>query len=407
MRFASYSFAGIGADVSPRSAFVNGAIDDFHLTAGGPLFDLERTLHLERPGRQILAAIAVTWIPFVLFAVVGKLVTGKAEALFLDPSAHVRLLVALPLFLVAERVLNDQCQRAIRHFHDEQFVPAGQQATFAATLRRGLHARDSRVVEAILLGLAFLGGLSALAGLTGPSGFVQGIKEVSRHFSAARIWYALAAIPLYQFMLYRLLWRWAIWALVVWRMSRLPLQLVPTHPDRHGGIRFLKKPSVGFFAVLLLALSSLNSAAWGTQILTSGATLAQFQMLFGAFFVVAVALAFGPLLAFVPKLFVVRRDAHHQYGGLAVDYGRQFHRKWIRSTREDMLGSSDFQSLADLGNTYRETVDRIGLWLFGARDVLILLVAALLPVVPLALTAMPLPELLKRLAQLTLGHLPK
>lgn len=67
-----------------------------------------------------------------------------------------------------------------------------------------------------------------------------------------------------------------------------------------------------------------------------------------------------------------------------------------RAHREALVGSADIQSLADLGNSY-EVVQSMRL-VPVTRDTIVFIVAAtLLPVVPLALTMMPLEELLKRL----------
>ena len=63
---------------------------------------------------------------------------------------------------------------------------------------------------------------------------------------------------------------------------------------------------------------------------------------------------------------------------------------------EPLVGSGDIQSLADLSNSY-EVVRSMRIALV-TKDALVQLAAAVLaPVVPLALTMMPLEELLKRL----------
>ena len=61
-----------------------------------------------------------------------------------------------------------------------------------------------------------------------------------------------------------------------------------------------------------------------------------------------------------------------------------------------MVGSGDIQSLADLGNSF-EVVRTMRLAPVTKEAILQLAAATLAPVVPLALTVMPLEELLKRL----------
>ena len=92
-----------------------------------------------------------------------------------------------------------------------------------------------------------------------------------------------------------------------------------------------------------------------------------------------------------------------EYGSLAADYTRLFEERWIaRRERDDVLGSADIQSLADLANGY-SVVDRMRLVPFSLRTVMLIAAAALLPMIPVALLGMPLPELLLKLAGALLG----
>ena len=65
------------------------------------------------------------------------------------------------------------------------------------------------------------------------------------------------------------------------------------------------------------------------------------------------------------------------------------------------MGSSDIQSLADLGNSL-EIVRGMRVVPFARDTVVQLAVITLLPVAPLVLTVIPLEELLKRLLQVVL-----
>jgi hypothetical protein len=64
-----------------------------------------------------------------------------------------------------------------------------------------------------------------------------------------------------------------------------------------------------------------------------------------------------------------------------------------------LLGSGDFQSLADLGNSFGFVRD-MRLVPFSLEDVLRLAIATAIPLLPLLLTIMPLEELLTRLAKI-------
>ena len=110
-------------------------------------------------------------------------------------------------------------------------------------------------------------------------------------------------------------------------------------------------------------------------------------------------LAWLPLLVFAPQLAQAKRTGNREYGTLAQRYVREFDAKWLRggvSADESLVGSSDIQSLADLGNSF-EVVRTMRLAPVTKEAILQLAAAILVPVVPLALTMMPLEELLKRL----------
>ena len=78
---------------------------------------------------------------------------------------------------------------------------------------------------------------------------------------------------------------------------------------------------------------------------------------------------------------------------------REFDAKWLRGgapADEPFVGSGDIQSLADLGNSY-EVVRTMSIVPVTKEAILRLGAATLVPLVPLALTMMPLEELLKKL----------
>ena len=78
---------------------------------------------------------------------------------------------------------------------------------------------------------------------------------------------------------------------------------------------------------------------------------------------------------------------------------REFDAKWLRggaSSDEPLVGSGDIQSLADLANSF-EVVRTMQIAPITKDAILRLIALTLAPIVPLALTMMPLEELLKTL----------
>jgi len=216
--------------------------------------------------------------------------------------------------------------------------------------------------------------------------------------SFAGMWYGYVSLPLFQFLLCRWYFRLSIWARLLWQISRIDLKLLPAHPDRLGGLGFLSN-TVYAFGLLLAAHGALLAGQLANRILYLQATLPDFKVEIATLVVFLVCVVVGPLLAFTPQLARAKRTGNLEYGTLAERYVRVFDAKWLRGeapAKEEFIGSSDIQSLADLGNSLQVVRDMRIIPI--TRDGIVRLVAAILiPVAPLALTMMPLEQLIKML----------
>jgi len=106
----------------------------------------------------------------------------------------------------------------------------------------------------------------------------------------------------------------------------------------------------------------------------------------------------GPLTMFTPHLVRTKRSGLSEYGTLAMVYVSDFDEKWVRggAKGEEILGTADIQSLADLANSYA-LVREMRPVPFALNDVARLAIATAAPALPLLLTIMPLEELVGRL----------
>jgi hypothetical protein len=211
-------------------------------------------------------------------------------------------------------------------------------------------------------------------------------------------WYAYVSLPLFQFLLMRWYYRVLIWGRFLWQVSRIELSLIPTHPDRVGGLGFLAYISFAF-TPLAVAHGAMLAGLIAGRIFYLGAALPDFKAEIVVVVVFLLCLAFGPLLVFAPQLAGAKRRGLREYGTLAEGYVRGFDVKWLRGgapAGEPLLGSPDIQSLADLGNSF-EIVKSMRIAPMTRETVVGLAVATLAPVVPLALTMMSLEELSKKL----------
>ena len=117
-------------------------------------------------------------------------------------------------------------------------------------------------------------------------------------------------------MLARWYFRLFVWARFLWQVSRLELKLLPTHPDRCGGLGFLAIVSVAF-APLLLAQGALLAGTIANQIFFAGAKLLHFKLEIIAMVAVMLLAVVGPLLVFIRPLGKAKRSGLIEYGALA------------------------------------------------------------------------------------------
>ena len=361
---------------------------DFRIGEGGLLRRFETAAHLTRAGRQILIAILITWVPVVGFGLINEHVRGHHEPLLRDAAMHVRLLVAAPVFLFIDEMFPRGCSVILAQLAFKSFIPAASEERFQRILRSGARLGNSWIPETLLLVVSIGLGAGALFGLVPASGVAR-----RGDWTPAQLWYTLTDWPFVQFLLWRSLWRWVIWVRILFGLARIRLALVPTHPDRRAGISFLRLPSVGYCAFLLFAVASMMCAEWGDRLAFS-ASLSGFAPLLALFAGVGALIAFGPLFAFSPQLYRARRRGIIECGARACDEGRRFQERVSAARQDDgeHFTAVEVSPLCDVGSVYREAVDRLQIVLVDRRDIFALLIATVLPVVPMMLVRVPLDE---------------
>jgi hypothetical protein len=272
---------------------------------------------------------------------------------------------------------------------------------FNAAIRSAFRLRNSVLAELLLI--VFVYGVGILIvwryymTLDTATWYATPSVEGSKLSLAGR-WYGYVSLPIFQFLLARWSVRVAIWARFLWQVSRIGLRLVPTHPDRAGGLGFLSS-TVYAFLPLAMAHGALLAGNLANRIVYLGATLPDFKLEILGLVVFLLCMVLGPLLVFAPQLWQTKLMGNREYGTLAQRYVREFDAKWLRGgapADEPLVGSGDIQSLADLGNSL-EVVRTMRIAPFTKEAILQLAAATLAPIVPLTLTMMPLEELLKKL----------
>lgn len=367
---------------------------------GGPLHRAGRALNLVR-GESNTVRLGIA-IGLTLWLILGATaaITGVADRLFSLSllAAHLRLLVVIPLLFLCESLLEPEVRKFVRDLvefeivRDEEIVTLRQYAARLTAIVR------SWWPDAICFGLAVMGAV-----LGGVESVRFGFRLMPGDQGRLLAWAnAVLAVTVFRFLLFRWVVRLVLWTWFLYRVARLRLRLVAVHPDRSGGLGKLELVHLQFLP-LVMACSVIVSATLAEDLATN---VIDFRVVYPTAALTALAgvmIVFGPLCSFVPTLFACRVKGFTDYMAFASRYVNAFDRKWIGGGPDDeLLGTGDIQSLADLSNSVN-VVRELNVFPAGRRLLVNVVVAAVLPFLPLVLFQQSISELTERIAMRFIG----
>lgn len=386
----------------------SGAEDDgasLSLVSGDAAYRLQRRIGLIPAkglgiGRRLVILPLVAWLPMAIWAVLNHRALAGAvqEPLLSHYGIHVRCLVAIPLLLVAEALAQGVMPKLIPYFVTSGLVPADCRDRFRQILSNILVLRDRWLPWIVILGVAFA--LSTI------DSFRQDIHEVAWAASDAPAglrlgfggwWYLLVVRPLYVCLILTWVWRLVLLAILFWRVSGLPLSLVPTHPDRAGGLAFVERFAV-VFSPVLLAHSAVLSASWAHSVIYHGVEITALRAEMVAAAILLVVVFALPYLSFVRALGHAKRQAELEYGVLAGRHGRLVREKWILGKQvgePPVLDAPELGPVADMVGLYGAVAGMRGLPL-GKRGLAMIVLPVVVPMLLVAAIQVPVKDLLMK-----------
>jgi hypothetical protein len=374
-------------------------IPDF-LLFGGPLHTVGRRLGLVSGNMDStflgLAVGILVWGVLMLLA----LLQGFGHQMFSLAviGVHVRLLVAIPLFFVCESWVAPLMAEFVRNIRLSGVVPRKVLPALAAEIVHTDRRQASWLSEVLCLVAAvilpLIGTRLHLVGATAT-------HEASRNLAEGTLvswWYWIVCLPLFRFLMARWLWRLGLWCYFLWRVSKLDLNLVPTHPDGIAGMGYLEVVHM-YFTPMIAALSAVQAASFAEEISAGRMTFDSIYQGIVLILVLEAALFIGPLFIFSIKLWACRVQGLSDYMAFAAQYVNGFDRKWLKTgvlREQDLLGTPDLRSLADL-STSVGIVRNMRTVPLSMNLLANVGMAALIPMVPLFLFKYPIGELAKKL----------
>jgi hypothetical protein len=383
---------------------------DFEL--GGPAYRLMQRIGIIQGAgpsvaRRSVVFIAITWLPLLVFTALEGHALGPTprSAFLLDFATYVRFFVAVPLVFAAEIIMGARMRTAGLRFIHAGIVRPESLSGFAEAAARVQRRREAYLPELTFLVMALLGAwffsierLTGLSATTWHTAWANGAFQLS----PAGLWYNFVAIPLTQFFALRWVWRLVIWTVFLWDVSRLRLNLLPTHTDMSAGLGFLGVAHVSM-AIFPFAVGCLLSAEVAFRVRFEGLDLAALKSmgsLLVAYLVFVEFVTFGPLLIFLPLLARARLEGLRSYGILVQQHNQLFHDKWIGGNKpadELPLGNPDMSSLVDLGSSFT-VIRQMNIVPVGLTQLFRVAIISCLPALPLMFLVLHFIEVLKILA---------
>jgi hypothetical protein len=343
--------------------------------------------------RRAGVAALVGWLPLLVLAAADQGLgrSRPASALFRDMGVHCQCLLAAPLLIWAPAITCPRLAATAWHFVESGLVAESDRLRFErwmeSTRRLGSHVAP-RIVAALFAYLSVLLMWWSLPRLP--------VWHLGSWYSLslAGWWRLTVSLPLLLVAIYTWLWRLLLWGRLLFLLSRLQLRLIPAHPDRAAGLRFVGHAIAAFspvgFALGVIVAGTLANRPLSAETMFDGYRNAALGLTATALFLFG-----GPTLAFTTQLMRARRRGVFAYSSLADGAGWHFESKWLdHGVDRAALESQNFSAMVDLADVVAKVYE-MTLLVADLRSAIVLGVATLLPLLAAALFQVPLDVVLR------------
>jgi phosphatidylglycerophosphate synthase len=368
----------------------------FSLYRGDPLWRALNWLspHAGDPPHLALAMVTVsvvTWGVLACLAVLQAIVLPGdplRARFFTDFSAAAQMVVALPLFLLAEVHLDWRARAGVRYVRTA-LVRRSDQKAFVGVLRQVGRLRTGPVewlpwcCGAVLTVVWILDERARMA----HGWYLHDSKDLWGISLPG--WYGvLVVFPFLNGFWVRWVWKFGLWCFFLWKISRLELELDPEHPDGMAGLGIINWIQMAF-ALVVFATGVIMSATVAYKLTMQGMTSAAFGVWLpiGAFALLVPILFMGPLLFFTGKLLEAKQRGLVRLGILGSTYAREFGR-YARAGTASQAAFIDLGfeigGSASLASAY-EHVTHMRIVPFDLQSLMRFTASAVTPLLPLLL----------------------
>jgi len=381
----------------------------YSLVSGGLIYSLLLKLGILKHGKQRLLLRSIVfsllgWLPLIILSFTDGTFLGEDGQLGVaqDFLLHIRLLVVVPFLIWVEKMIDPAFNDYMNS--TRRLIPPKEEATFRKIETQTEKMSDSWIPEIFFLLLIYGVLLFNWGNITVNNARIS-ITDSASDINLSAIYYIIVSMPVYQLLLARWFWRWIIWAITVYRISRMNLRIEASHADQSAGLEYLNVVPAAF-CIVSLALSAIFAATIGEYIIYHGKILDDFVLQIIAFAIAIPLIVHLPLLSFIPLLIMTKVNGIYRFGSLIQYHNNLYREKWMEGNMPDddnLLPSLDNSSMADINGSYLQAVKAMTVIPINRNALLISMLMLLIPFFPLIFTKYSLAELFSELVKVISG----
>lgn len=380
--------------------------DFYSISQGGLLHRALKKVHFEKHfGRIAILMLCFTWLPLLIITVIeGKLYTGTNLPFLYDVAIQGRILVGIPLMILIRNIIYRKIPPVLQYVSEVLVFPKDREHFINGALQKAQKRIDSAWTEIILLLLVAVvavspaGGTSFFADHSKAGSWVMAGDEGLQALSYAGKWMHYISIPVFQFLLLRWLWRYLVWVALLYRISRLKLNLLPTHPDGSGGLSIILLGQQGFI-LLFAVFGMVISGEMIANLFENDKLFDIIKVQIAGFVILGSILMLFPLFFFTGKLFRTKYHGLIDLGKAGMRLSNKYEDEFVKLMRTEKRiaeNTVDPSMQVDYSDVYKSLQEMRTLPI-RFSDIVIMALMLFVPFIPIFFIHYSIVELLQKI----------
>lgn len=341
---------------------------------------------------RILVLTGIAWLPLMVLTLIdGTFYTSELTMPFIkDVTPYVRGLIVLPMLVMADNLIEPMMARVLKYLKASGIVAESENERLSSAAEKMTRQMNSKLLQILLLVLVVAASWILQSDYVdmwkedGVTSWMLTLENGNVDETLAGSWFLLVTSPLVSFLLYRWMWRFIIWSIFLFRVSRMKLELCASHTDLSAGLGMIGV-NHALFSILFIIMATLVSSELAGNILYEGDALVDVKQVVVVFVAISLVVLFIPLLFFTNKLIHVKHKALVTYGALQNQISGDFHKHWIKNQSKGMVDSMQPSAMADYSAVY-EIVSNMRVVPLTIKAIGVVAGLIVVPFLPLTLT---------------------